>query len=823
MTAASSADVTRVCPHGLARRLARALATLATCFCLSVLARAQTPAPVAQLELAAPDVTEFILRGTIPVPPNTFPRPDGRSPFKVLNHDGSVSLAQCEIVTRYPDESLGADVVEVLARVRRDANITPGTFIRFDVFLEPNDWRRPRTTAPVQALRTTPFGSEMRTRDCFGNLYRADLRTNDLGYRQERYGREVLEERRHTVLRPVLPVSGPTATLPHMMGVHAYMSTWSMEDVVTLDLRIHNAMSGLDKTTTGTADDAQKQMYFDALELRIPSGWTVVSEIDDPWYDPPTTSGSRTVVQLVKPRSDGTLHVIGEQAQFERRIALCPIGFEARAREFLDHHFVGFCRAGTNSNGQKLWSWWNPQTARYYPQRHLLPLMPQVSLGGIRSKLHNDLVSIEDALAHGIALGSYPIHEAGLGWAHPWGVAYGGMTSGSEIFLYDGFPTALSASREGLRYTSLRHRMYTCRMPDALFNMDGTPTRLQDWIRTNGTMQYVPSLFFQTLLSGYDMFGFDVAPNHQVTAVAAANQQPDYENALFGYMPIDLQHLGRYLNSPKTLAWLTNDAMAKDDVRMQAEIARLSFHHLPTSASGTVIVSGMLAQLQFVASHPAIGFSFGRGHGWSIDAMCAAYSLGDSAWRAEARDWFDRVVGLVEDGQAACTGVLQATISNKFLLGLFRARQSIEQAIVENGLWSMRESVYIGADPVRLARLEQVLVNSLYSMVQFPGWNTAQLAPRSVVAIGPTDVQLPLYCTSLPLGGTDSYVDRYQTPSSFAYGWYLTGDTLFLERAIEMQNPAFPDLYTAMHSGGLGNNIENKCAAMALSEVMNYP
>lgn len=108
-------------------------------------------------------------------------------------------------------------------------------------------------------------------------------------------------------------------------------------------------------------------------------------------------------------------------------------------------------------------------------------------------------------------------------------------------------------------------------------------------------------------------------------------------------------------------------------------------------------------------------------------------------------------------------------------------------------------------------------------MIGFPGWSNSQNAPWSTVAVGPTDIAQPLFCTSLPSGGNDADVDRFQTPSSFAYGYLLTGDTAFLDKSIDMQGVTFPDLYTAMHAGGLGANIENKTAAMALSEQINYP
>jgi hypothetical protein len=805
------------------------LLRLAWASCLTVLlgsgaVRAQANGTtVAVLQLAAPTSTEFILRGTLPVPPQVFPRADGRSPFMVRSFGGELVAAQTERVSSYPRESDGADVVEVLARVQRDPSVAPGTYVQFDVVLQPCEFRRPRLTAPVAALKQLPWGIQLRADDVFGNPYRADIHLGKYGARIERFGRHVFQERLHTFLEPIAPVGPPTATLPHLMGVHTYASYWAMENVITLDLRIHNAASGLDKSPSVHADDAQKRMYFDELELVLPAGWTVLQDYEDPFFGPTTQRGTKSFTGLVEPNPDGTYHVIPQQGQFERRLALCPVGNEARAREFLDQAFLGFCKRGTNSAGQPYWSWWNPQTARYFPQRYLMPMISHLSESSMRTSLQNEYSQFRSYLLSGTTPGVMPVIFPNLGWAHPWGVQYGGMTSGSEIYLYDGHAVAVTASRPGYRMLELRHRMYTDRMPDALFNLDGDPTSMHDWIVQGPQFDYVPSMFFQTVITGYDMFGFDVASSQHVDFAASNGLAPAYEDDLLDFKPIDLAHMTRYTNAPKVLAWLGNDAMAKDDLTMQAEICRLSYHHLPNTAGGTAIVSGMLSSIQWVGAHPGKGFAFGRSHGWTIDAMCAAYSLQKPGWRAQARDWFDRVTLLVGQGQASCSGVIQAQQSQKFLSNLHRARQSIEQAIVENGLWSIRESVYRGVDAPRLADVGNTLARSCYSMIGFPGWSQTLNGPWSICAVGPVNIQLPLYCTSLPAGGTDGITDEFQTWSSFAYGYELTGDPLFLERAMDMASPSYTDFHAAMHFGNFSANLENRYAAMALSEQITYP
>ena len=44
---------------------------------------------VAILELAAPAPRDFVLHGTVPVPPGTYPRHDGKMPFLVKDSDGA--------------------------------------------------------------------------------------------------------------------------------------------------------------------------------------------------------------------------------------------------------------------------------------------------------------------------------------------------------------------------------------------------------------------------------------------------------------------------------------------------------------------------------------------------------------------------------------------------------------------------------------------------------------------------------------------------------------------------------------------------------------
>ena len=787
------------------------------------LAATPTPAPtqgetVAILDLACPHATDFTLRGTIPIPPNTFPRADGLMPFSVKDSNGAIVPAQVERVTSYANYAQGADVVEIIARVHRPPTVWDGDRIQYEIIDAPHPDTRPALNPLVRAMITTPNALRLTTQDCFGHLYKVDLREGQFGRKGYRNGSEVFTMRYNGMLKPIVAVPGET--LPHMLGVQTYISYWAREDVITIDMRVHNGTCNLDKVNP--IDDCNDKVYFKELNVLVPPGWTVQQDFADPFFGAPTATPNYVSYPLVMANSDGTMHVMPQQAQMERRLAITPVGNEAKAREFLDERFLGFCVKGTNAQGHQLWSWWNDSTARYFPQHHRLPELDHLGVWNARTKLKNDFLNHLQYMNSGASQNAYPIHSAVLGWAHPWGVDYGGMTSGTEIFMYDGFVGAYCGSNEGYRDMQLRHRMYTDRQPDVLFNKDGNPTSLYDWIIHGPTFDYLPSAYYQGIVGNFDMFGFNLAQMQQVNYVAAHNLEPAYEPELMTYAPIDLQHYVRYLNSPKVLVWQGNDSMAKDDLLMRAEIARLSYHEYPTSGNGLYVTSSMLADINFTNNHPGVGMGYGRGNGWQNDAMLCAYATGTPAWRAQAKPWFDKQVDILRNGQAACTGVIQANESPKLLDGLYRARQSIEQAIIEHSLVGINETVYRGVDPVRLNQLNAVLVSSLYSMIQFPGWSTTLHGPWSVFAVGPLDVNLPLFCTVLPLSqGTDGGADKYQTWSSFGYGFELTGDPLFLQRAFEMAGGQNDLLWELQHDNY--TYIENRAAIFADVYTNNYP
>jgi hypothetical protein len=774
------------------------------------------------LEIQAPRTQSLVLRGTLPVPKGTYPRADDLQPFSIRNWDGLVAPTQVEVVSRYPNDNDGADVVEVIARVDVAPGTAPDATLHYEIVEHPHAIEPLALKNHVMQLVTNPGMAYVVAKDCFGHQYKVDLfedvvtgPTQPGNTELLRAGQGAVTFRTYGTMEPEnATVGAPTGALAHLFGVHAYATTWAWTDSISLDLRVNNAASGDDKSSP--EDDPLGKAYFKSLELWVPSGWTVVPDVVDPFFGSSRNEGNWTAYELVRPMSGGKLHMMPSQSSLHRRVTLTTFGNEVQAQSIVDEEWLGFCRRGASPTGGELYSWWNHQTSAYYPQRHRLPELDYLGLSQIRSKVGQAFSASRNVLTSGNGTGNYPYDESVLGWAHPWGVKYGGMTGGSEIFMYDGFLVAESADRRGYKHAQNTHRMYVSRQPDKLYDKDGEPTAVEDWLINGSQGKYVSMNFFQVLMSGPDPFGLTKSAGFQRNWVSTYGLQPGYENQLLQYSPIDFQHYVRINRSPKTLAWLGNDMLAKDDLRANAELFRLSYHEYPTSAGGAIIGSGLLADMNKANNHPGTGLWFGRGESWGLDSAMAAYSTGDDAYRAMTRPWFGKVADTIVQGQSSCNGVIQSTVNNKWLGGNFRARQSIEQAITENMLYGMVASVFRDADPGRTASLDYALSKSTQAMIGPMCWSTGAnggIGPHSYMAVAPlASNQLP-FCGTLPQGGFGNGIDKYQVWSSFAYGLEKTGNSTFLTKAGQMAGGP-GTLWNKMTSMNF-NNLENRMALLA--------
>jgi hypothetical protein len=801
------------------------------------------------LETEVPSAAEFFLHGCLPVPPGTY-RPDAltgaslsqRFPVVIQDSDGQWVVPQIEAVSRYPRPDQGAAVIELIARVTRPPSAATGSLVGYRVFS--SDGLPLASLAPTYAtnsakstwlsfdssvaqILTLPGSLALRVRDGYGNFYGAKLtpaqvQGSQAAVREGRLtitkaGHQQLEMRYATHLMPVLG-TGLGPVLPHHFGVHAYLGFHDRARFVTLDLRLHNAHSSVDPNEP--LDDALGKLYFRELELLTPPGWKALRVHEDTHKLKSYPSGFFWQAHPLFDKALGDkLHVIAPQGQFHRRFVLVPPGTADQTLHAEQHGAafgLAFCQPGVNSAGDRFWSWWNPATATYQTQASALPGFLDLGKSGVRSKLSADYAYLAEKLRTGTS-GAPPLTSGVIGWMHPYGQAYGGISGGIDIHFFEGVPTAWASSRDGYRRSQIIHRMQSDRQSAVAFDADGQPVTLEEMLVPGPQGPIFPHKMYLTPLSGSDPFGHKAAPTTQANWVAAQGLAPAYEAELLSFEPIDMQHLVRYTRMAKALAWLGNDSLAKDDLCMQAAIVRLSYNPYANEPGGFTVPTNLKADIDFVAQHPGIGLDFNRGEGWMLDTMCSAYAIAPPAWRQRDRPWFRNVTRVVFEGQASCSGFIQANVNLKVLDGKYRTRQNYEEAIIQNGLWGMLQTVYAGTGEVEEALLTHTLVSNVKGMVSPAAWDEAKQAPLQQMAVGPLDLNQPLFCGPLPADGfAQGDWDTYQCWNSFAYAFRLSFDPLFLIHPALMLGTI--EVKDALEASGL-SNIENRAALLGLLQV----
>lgn len=776
---------------------------------------------VAQLEMVAPNQDQFLIKATLPVPPGTYVDGQAEVPLAVVQYPGVTAATQVETVTRYPDAADGASVVEVTARVRRSPKVNPGDTMSLFVVEQAHLPEEMRLTNTTKNMLATPGALTLWSHDVFGNRYKADLFKQvveqDDNARMLREGPLVRQYALHEVLAPVQEVSGPQGTLDHLMGVHAYVTTFDREDWFLIDLHVHNGMDGLDEDTT--LDTAMAELLFRDLTLELPAGWQATTLFDHPSLGNGAVDNGRWALPIVKAQAGGRMHSMPERSRFIRRLAVWRPDARVEAEATLRGGRLAYCRDGVSPSGTKLWSWWNEETARWYPQAHRLPNLDHVGQSAIEAEVVGDWMQFGGQLSNGDG-GNYPFIAAAQGWAQPWGVEYGGMTGGDEIWITDGMKALIAGRPEGYRMAQLEMRCYADRQPTALYGVEGDPTRVEDLLVTEGFgAPYVNLSFFVKPLS--DPFGFDDAPTFQIAAAEAQGLVPGYREALKAWMPIDYAHYIRYTRNLKSIVWMTGDSLAQDQLLAAAETFRLGFHEHNNDAYGNAQVSGLRKRMNYVAEHPGQGFDFARGEGWGVDANVAAYLIGDDETRERLYPWFETVADTVEAGQSTCTGnVMALYVGTKVFNGAYRIRNTAHASFADNALRGMQKSVFADVEPNRAQRLADVIVGNAQAQASAPYFDDAAGMPYSYLGVTPSDPNEPDFCFNIPNEALPQYYTGVEYLSSFAYAYEETGDDLFLFRAAQMSGGG--DLRTRLEQRGL-NKLGQFSALLATVQLDAEP
>ncbi len=789
---------------------------------------------VARLETAAPEESKFRLHGTVPVPPGTIFSNSAAMHLAIVDSNGQPVETQVEVVSRYADENSGADVVEVIATVTRPSGAKAGDRLQYDLCRLTVPVQQAQTPADavsalksgatqlhpkVEELLSNPFSIGFRSRDVFGNPYFHMPLEAQNHAKVLRHGPEATQVRSYNVMWPSKFKVGATGPMPHLFGMHTYVTAFRDSEVMLVDLRVHNGFANTESNSQ--LDDPINRIYFDGLDFGVPPGWSVVQAFEDPGFGTPKAEGGYRVFPLIDRNEDGTMHVMPMGGQTVRRLAICPAGKEPQARRLLEQEGLAFAVDGIDQeSGDRLWSWSNPETARYLPQNFPLPSLDHVGLGYLRAVHEAEVSNMAGEVASGGVNMGYPLQSGKLGWAHPFGVAYGGMTGGDEIHLFEGVDVVQAASIDGYRKLQLTHRLHTDRQPNVLYRRDGDHASLWDWYVENGEKSYIPMTFYMKIVNGNDPIGITTAPTVHVEAAKELEKVPAYEQQLLSFESHDLQHLIRYTRAPKALAWIGNDRLAIDDLFAQAELVRLSYHPYFSDPWGSnMTVTGLRADMEQAKMNPGGAVDFGRGEGWATDTRVAAYALANDEWRDGELPMLEDIVKMLAAAQTPCNGHIMAFWSSKILDGQWRVAQAYETSIVDNGIRGLLETALRGKSEGLTALTEEVLRDHYYGFIGPTAWSTTLNGPVEQYAVAPLGDQSTPYCgpEQQPANGQYPGINGYQTWCTLGFAYDLTKDPIFLQRAEQMIGGP---LFEKMTSDGVGN-LPNRVALLSVVQKLN--
>ncbi len=691
---------------------------------MPVLVRATLPVPddFELAPLAPPAATNGGTGGSEPAPEGPV------TALALVAPDGTRVPCQLEPLTRGPDGRV--EVVEVLAPV----SVPPGALGtglraaagRVTFALERGRFALPKALDLDGAVAELSAKGPCRlaARDVYGQRYVADL-LRPVSLRQVTHGPYLRRLAVSAVLRPEVDpkaqgagAKGPEP-LPHLCGIHAHLAFVAGDPRVALDLRVHTGL------TSGSQPDTPDEVpvggiWFDALDLELPSGWTCEAQFPDAGFGAertearPEGGAALSVRPIVRALEGGALHFMPPSAQFTRRLVLRPGTARAGHPTWEALGFAG-------AEGRASWG----ALARYFPQRTALPSVDLLdggrgSQGALRAALRERRAALAETVRTGRRDGR-KVHVDALGWCHPWLYAYQGVTGGEDIALTEGHVTAMAGERAGLEWYALMHQLNVCRHPVAMWRADGSVAGVEAWRDERGHLELE---FFTDAWKQPRELRLPVhrgsAPAAHLEEVRRRGKRPSYDQgepfspsgpqpsgdgAVAAWMPHGGQHLIRFTKNAKALAWLAADPLAIDDLRLEAERFRLMVHDAPTAQTYTMCLARFEA---LVARRPHTGAEILRDHAWGVDAIVAAYALSDDPWRYRFRPWLKRYTDVLL-GATMPTGIVCRFRYEQLLGGRFDGAQAFECAFIVQMQRSLVEGVFRGVDEARALPLRETI------------------------------------------------------------------------------------------------------------------
>ena len=108
-------------------------------------------------------------------------------------------------------------------------------------------------------------------------------------------------------------------------------------------------------------------------------------------------------------------------------------------------------------------------------------------------------------------------------------------------------------------------------------------------------------------------------------------------------------------------------------------------------------------------------------------------------------------------------------------------------------------------------------MRAMYGMISYPVWSSQHVGPWSLIAMGPSNTDLPPFCGVVMPDGVSTGADISQIWPNFAYGTWLTGDSTFLQRATDCATNKWgnPNLLTTLENKRY-DNLNNTIPLLTL-------
>lgn len=754
----------------------------------------ETPQGVAQLSWEQGETATFV-RGTVPFSGRESPRG-----WALIDSEGVSHPAQLEEVVRGPNGEV--QVFEVISKVpRSDKGLRTGLLSRSTA--------QPSLPDLEPAHEALPAPLALTAKDANGHSYEAVISSAAPSHQAVASLKRgpIHREDRHALVMLPSTSSREDGAQPHLLGIHAYLGRWRDAGFLTLDLRVHNALIG-PKSTEVPIGPA----YFESLKLSLPDGWTAIAAFDDPYLRLELGENGESALfivdQIAETDKDGRhrLHMMPPGASFHRRLAIIPAGNKEAAKAARSHLSGKGWAVCTPKTG--LYSWSNPATAHYFPQRELLPNLSAISapIGKRDSTLLARLSVTGDEHAEQIASGDSGQGESRsgvLGWAHPWFRPTGGGHGGEGITFLEGLRAVANGSTSELRRLRLLHRANTSRQPTGAWRANGDVTHLEEWLNEDGALPFAYHMkanahhkALRLPCEGGPELVDSIARNltaerrpsyDQSSAIKKSGARPNDATDILAWHPHDGAHIIRYTSHPKALAWLSNDSLAIDSLLHEAERFRFALTNTKSEDPPLVTIFQLSA---FAAEHPGFGLPVGRELGWALDTISAAYSLSDDEARARLLPWILEACALVVQGTPP-TGI--TTRNDHAPLSVPRTHaiaHSFQTAILQLGLRSASRSCLGAKDAELKQALDELLlscVDSLYfGPVYYPGskprttWPISgdPSGPRWIFPVAPLDWDLaPLsFQEELPKSGFDGGAESAYSNSLLSWAHSLSSN-----------------------------------------------